>query len=126
MEVSVYDSFMCPMCGYAPIYPRSVVMEGHFIRRCEPYCECERCGKVWVPKRYIELPIGGRRHLKVPDGSMLIATVGNEEVWRKTIRYVDPSRFELNGEPWHVLDFKELMDRFPETSLTYEKPKRMR
>ena len=96
------------------------MMERNFTMCYVQYCECRRCGNIWEPKKSIDLPVGGGKYLKVPDGATLIVIFPDGEEWRKKLRYLDSHHFDLNGGiAWHVGQFRELVEENPGIKVTY-------
>lgn len=123
----MYSNVSCPKCGSTDVESKSTMMERNFTMCYVQYCECRRCGNVWEPKKSIDLPVGGGKYLKVPDGATLIVIFPDGEEWRKKLRYLDSHHFDLNGGiAWHVGQFRELVEENPGIKVTYAESTDMR
>ena len=111
----------CPNCGGISVEIKSTMMERNFAMCYVTYYECAKCGHVWEPKRFLDLPLGNGEYVKIPDGAYLIVEFPDGERWRKKLTYLDSHHFTLdNGHTWHVGQFRELMEENPGTKVSYE------
>lgn len=111
----------CPKCGSSQVTTKNTIVERGFAVCYVDYCECQKCGNIWEPKRTIEVCLSWQNWdippLNVPDGSTVRITYPDGYTWDAKLTYLDPTHFMVNGSTYHKDQFAEMLDRTPGTKV---------
>lgn len=110
----------CPNCGSSSYEMKSAMMERNFAVCHVTYCECNKCGKVWEPKRTIHLKLGYGRDkptVDIPDGSTIRIRFPNGTVRESRIDYLDETHVTLNGNTYHIDQIRDSIENHPGTTV---------
>jgi len=107
----------CPVCGSYALDRRHGMAERNFTVAYVDWFECRDCGHRWEPPRTVRIRLGldARDELAVPDGGSIRITWPDGRSVVRTVGYVDPTHFTLDGSVYHQRQFAEALDRNPGT-----------
>lgn len=99
---------------------KSAMMERNFAVCHVTYCECNKCGKVWEPKRTIHLKLGYGRDkptVDIPDGSKIRIDYHDGVVVEGIIVYLDEHHVIFNGITKHIDQIRDIFENNPGTTV---------